>query len=223
MKKISKWIPEYWRSNKNYNQLLIVVALFIFVVIPIVQDNLAGRIMFLFFYYILLASSTPFLLEKHKTNLTIILFIIPFIILVADIIWRSKWTQLIEDLFLLSYFLMLASITLLITFDKGKVNIQRVQGAVISYLLIGLIFSIAYHFMYIGNNYTAFKGDLGVFKRDFVYFSFCTLTTVGYGDITPVSPFARSLSNMESLIGQLFPAILIARLVSADFAKSKSD
>ncbi len=216
MKKISRWISAFWEKDKNYNQLLIVVALFIFVAIPFVKDDVAGKIIFILFYFALLASSTPFLLERHKMYFTIILFIIPFIILVADIIWLSVWIQLLEDLFLLAYFMMLASITLLITFDKGKVNIRRVQGAVISYLLIGLTFSVAYHFLYIIDNNSAFNGVVDGYKRNFVYFSLSTLTTAGYGDITPVLPFARSLANMESLIGQLFPAILIARLVSVD-------
>ncbi|HEY7534991.1 MAG TPA: potassium channel family protein, partial [Thermodesulfobacteriota bacterium] len=49
-----------------------------------------------------------------------------------------------------------------------------------------------------------------------LYFSFVTLTTVGYGDITAVHPVSRSLAMLEGLIGQLFPAILIARLVSME-------
>jgi hypothetical protein len=47
-----------------------------------------------------------------------------------------------------------------------------------------------------------------------IYFSFVTLTTVGYGDVTPVHPLARSLALMEGLTGQLYPAILLARLVT---------
>jgi voltage-gated potassium channel Kch len=48
------------------------------------------------------------------------------------------------------------------------------------------------------------------------YYSFVTLTTVGYGDITPVHPVARSLAIAEALVGQLYPAILIARLVAME-------
>jgi hypothetical protein len=49
-----------------------------------------------------------------------------------------------------------------------------------------------------------------------IYFSFVTLTTVGYGDILPIHPVARSLCNLESIIGQLYPATLLARLVSLE-------
>jgi hypothetical protein len=49
-----------------------------------------------------------------------------------------------------------------------------------------------------------------------IYFSFVTLTSTGYGDIVPVHPFARSLCNLEGIIGQLYPATLLARLVTLE-------
>ncbi len=49
-----------------------------------------------------------------------------------------------------------------------------------------------------------------------IYFSFVTLTSVGYGDIVPVHPVARALANLEGIIGQLFPATLLARMVTLE-------
>jgi hypothetical protein len=49
-----------------------------------------------------------------------------------------------------------------------------------------------------------------------LYFSFTTLTTTGFGDITPMHPFARSLTNLEAVIGQLYPATILARLVTLE-------
>lgn len=54
-----------------------------------------------------------------------------------------------------------------------------------------------------------------------IYFSFVTLTSTGYGDILPVHPFARSLCNVETIIGQLYPATLLARLVSLEIEGRK--
>jgi hypothetical protein len=51
-----------------------------------------------------------------------------------------------------------------------------------------------------------------------IYFSFVTLTSTGYGDIVPVDPVARSLCNVEMIIGQLYPATLLARLVTLELA-----
>jgi hypothetical protein len=57
--------------------------------------------------------------------------------------------------------------------------------------------------------------------QTFFYFSFVTLTTVGFGDVTPLHPLGRSLAMMEALTGQLFPAILIARLVAMSITSRK--
>ncbi|MGB7038066.1 MAG: potassium channel family protein, partial [Xanthobacteraceae bacterium] len=51
---------------------------------------------------------------------------------------------------------------------------------------------------------------------DLIYFSFATLTSVGYGDIVPVHPLATGLANVEAIIGQLYPATLLARLVTLE-------
>jgi hypothetical protein len=102
-------------------------------------------------------------------------------------------------------------------FEPGRITYHRVTGAILLYLTIGLVF-VALYSLVGAVSPTAFNG-LTVAARvslpsDLVYFSFTTLTTVGYGDILPVHPVARSLSNIEAIVGQLYPATLLARLVS---------
>ncbi len=89
-----------------------------------------------------------------------------------------------------------------------------------AYLLLGFAFSLAYELsVTLSPESIRFPDDPGVgfvlIPRLF-YFSFVTLTTVGYGDIVPVHPAVRSLAVTEALIGQLYPAVLIARLVSLE-------
>lgn len=115
---------------------------------------------------------------------------------------------------------MLAAIVLRQVFREGPITSQRIQGAVAAYLLIAMVFAAAYTLIdvYVPG---AFTGAIPLEnERDplqpFLYFSFVTLTTVGYGDITAVSTIARSLAMLEALIGQLFPSILLARLVSME-------
>jgi hypothetical protein len=73
---------------------------------------------------------------------------------------------------------------------------------------------------------SAFAG-LGVLQDNLavtsklIYFSFVTLTSVGYGDIVPMHPIARSLANVEAIIGQLYPATLLARLVTLEVASPR--
>ena len=109
----------------------------------------------------------------------------------------------------------MALVVLAQTFRAGPVNFHRIQGAVAAYLLLGLAWALAYELVsLLAAGAFSFAGSGGPERPDFVYFSFVTLTTVGYGDVTPVHPVARSLAVAEALTGQLYPAILLARLVS---------
>jgi len=102
---------------------------------------------------------------------------------------------------------------------EGPITRQRVQGSIIIYLLLGWIFAEAYA-LAANLDPNSFAGNLGTgtnaVSARWTYFSFVTLTTVGYGDITPNTLVTRPLANIEALIGQLYPAILIARLVSME-------
>jgi hypothetical protein len=102
-------------------------------------------------------------------------------------------------------------------FGPGRITYHRIVGAILLYLTIGLVF-VALYTLVGAHSPGAFSG-LKVSARvslpsDLVYFSFTTLTTLGYGDIMPVHPIARSLTNIEAIIGQVYPATLLARLVS---------
>jgi len=104
-------------------------------------------------------------------------------------------------------------------YGEGPVTAHRIQGAVALYLLIAAFFAVLYELLE-GVSPGAFRfadgltTTVGVSSEALYYFSFVTLTTVGYGDVTAVHPFARSLVMFEALIGQLYPAILLARLVT---------
>ena len=100
-------------------------------------------------------------------------------------------------------------------FSDGRVTLSRILGAVAAYLLLGLVWVGAYHLVELAHP-AAFAGLAAGDPQHLMYFSFVTLTTTGYGDVTPLHPAARSLAMLEMLVGQLYPAILIARLVSLE-------
>src|ERR1700761_3694297 len=104
-------------------------------------------------------------------------------------------------------------------FAPGRVTYHRVVGAVLLYLTIAIIF--AAFFTFLGTlDPKAFVGlsiqDSPKLATQLIYFSFTTLTTTGYGDVSPVHPIARSLCNLEAIFGQLYPATLVARLVTLE-------
>lgn len=104
-------------------------------------------------------------------------------------------------------------------FRPGRVNYHRIVGAVLLYLLVAVGFAAL--FAFVGLSIAdAFKGlaleDNAALASELFYLSFATLTTTGYGDVVPVHPLARSLCNMEGIVGQLYPATLLARLVTLE-------
>jgi hypothetical protein len=94
-----------------------------------------------------------------------------------------------------------------------RVTTQTVLGALCIYILIGLVFSNADYGVQLvsGNSFFAQPGHHG--PADFAYFSYITMATVGYGDLTPATGLPRTNAVLEALMGQIFLVVLVARLV----------
>jgi hypothetical protein len=116
-----------------------------------------------------------------------------------------------------------AALILTRVFSAGDVTIARIEGAVAVHLLIGVFCAALYHIIWLLDP-QAFLASGGPVQQPsaLFYFSMVTLTTVGYGDITPATTTARSVAMFEAMAGQLYPAVLIARLVSMELA-SRAD
>ena len=119
---------------------------------------------------------------------------------------------------------MLTSVVGQVVFGHGRVTFHRIQGAIAFYLLIAVIFAYFYLLLVTVvpnafNQSIVLTDPFGASRL--LYFSFATLTTTGYGDIAPVHPLARSLANLEAVIGQLFPATLLARIVTLQLAEHR--
>ena len=104
-------------------------------------------------------------------------------------------------------------------FGGGRITYHRIVGAILLYLLIAVTFATLFAFVGLSIS-DAFKGiafeDDSALASSLFYLSFVTLTSTGYGDIVPLHPLARSLCNIESIIGQLYPATILARLVTLE-------
>src|SRR5271165_1560186 len=143
--------------------------------------------------------------------------------------WMAKFTptptlQLWADEWSVAAILAIALVLLSqVLFRKGPVTLNRIQGAIAVYLLFGIGWAHAYHIAEIVHP-GSFNSAAGTMSNisDWGYFSFVTLSTVGYGDITPVRPIARSLAVAEALTGQLYLAITIARLVAMEVVSWQS-
>jgi voltage-gated potassium channel len=103
---------------------------------------------------------------------------------------------------------------------SGEITLNKIVGSVCIYLLIGVIWGLLYIFISYAEP-GAFNGLAHENDKiwSFIYFSFVTLTTLGYGDISPAIPLARTLAYIEAIFGQFYLAVLVASLVSAHLAK----
>ena len=210
--------------NREYgfNAMLIVLGIYLFILLPLVGHDLLEKITYLSFYIMMLSISLPIMIRNKRFVLILMFTLIPVIFLCIEFILPAIWVRMIIDIIMLFYFISLAWILLIRVFSKASNERYRVQGAIVAYLLIALSFAIIYHLIYLVEGPGSIKGLLSYSRREFVYLSLSTLTTIGYGDVTPVSEMARSLANLEALTGQLYPAVLIARLVATEITSSSS-
>jgi len=115
-------------------------------------------------------------------------------------------------------------------FIVRSVTLDTISAGICAYLLMGITFAYAFAVVELQNPHSfsatllqrpsGNAAPLIASLHSFIYYSFVCLTTTGFGDIAPISEGARSLSVMESVFGQLYVAILIARLVSLEVAQS---
>ena len=211
--------------QKRYSdQLLTVVTVLLvvmlFVVTPVqasglrVIDAFGAIVALVMVAGVLVISASPL-----ATAIILAGFSALVVVVVARIV-----KPLTYDLYLLAvgWFVVVFTLGFVIArkvFEGGQVSYHRIVGAVLLYLLIAMAF--VFLFMLVGlwvpNAFNGFVvEDNQKLTSNLIYFSFATLTTTGYGDIVPVHPVARSLCNVEAIIGQLYPATLLARIVSLE-------
>ncbi len=106
-----------------------------------------------------------------------------------------------------------------------RIDVNKIVGSVTIYLLIGIIWALLYGLVeevFTGSFEGTRLAEDGSRFWDLIYFSFVTLTTLGYGDILPVNTYARTLAYMEAIAGQFYIAILVASLVGAHLSERQS-
>ena len=111
--------------------------------------------------------------------------------------------------------------------SSARVDAEHLYAALSAYLLIGVCWGVIYvAVVRVAPGALLLGGEPlphGLGMGDAIYFSFVTLATLGYGDFTPATPIMRGLSVFEAIIGQLYLAIMVARLVSLRVAGLSSD
>ena len=200
---------------KEYRfSILLVTLMFLLLIYPFLDHfKLTGLTLLLNVFTTLILISSVHAVSENRRQLVIALsVIIPAIVLGwGHQLLQVKMSEVGATLLQIIAFSFVAYHILRYALRGGRVDAEKIAAAVCVYLLLGVVWQDFYVLLDIVVP-GSFNSSL-LTEKDFLYFSFITLSTLGYGDITPVIGPARALAYTEALIGQLYLTILVARLV----------
>ena len=159
--------------------------------------------------------------KKHHPIIAALLALPTF-----TIMWTSHFVDIggfehVKNLFGMLFMLYLTILFLEHFFRQDEINREVIFGALVVYLLMGLMWGYGYtlleHLLPGSFNHPASLAELDLDALD--YFSFVTMTTLGYGDIAPASDSARAMVMIQAVTGQVYLAVLVARLVGLNIAQ----
>jgi hypothetical protein len=200
--------------------MLAFLALGIFVGQPLETLNVVHPAVVGVVFALALVSGVAAMATHRRATVAMALTAVAAVVVRSVALTRPSRTIAIWDLLLtILAFAVLTTFAMFKVFRAGPVTADRILGSVLAYLLLGILWCFAYQLvdLLVPEAFRTAEPLVpipGRMSPQLAYFSFITLTTVGYGDITPVYPVVRTLAAAEALVGQLYPAILIARLVS---------
>ncbi len=218
-------VQRIWRFLRGDGSLTVAVcilALWIFLLAPLREMNDIGGLAGDLAFAAVLALGAIFVFEPKPVMRLFLLFLVTaMVVRVLDVVTGggTALDALGYGLAAIAAF-MLGALLLVRVLRDGRININRIMGSVGVFLLIGIVFANGFRLVALYFDGAFAIGGIPAPASEFMprvlYFSFVTLTSLGYGDISPLHPFARSLVTMEALTGQLFLAILVARLVAME-------
>ena len=223
----SKEFRSIWNEDKGLTTIFIVLCISNFLIIPFFEQLPVISLLIKIVWLILLITGITTLSKNRLQvrNLTII----PVLLVTVNIlqlVFNNQIISYIEFAVRTSVTALLIVMVLIKVFESGPVSFHKVIGSIVAYMLIGNLWADTYEFIYINVpgsfQFPAVDTQAGVAASSFLYLSFTTLTTTGFGDILPTIALTRTVVIIEQLIGVLYPVVLIGRIVSlvtADTAK----
>jgi hypothetical protein len=209
-----------WWQERGLSAMLGLLVFALFVALPLEVQGVVSPLVISVAMTLLLLSGVVAISGRRRVTIAVaIVAVVSLALRWAFYAWPGARLANLQSAVGMLALGLLTALLLRHVFREGPITSDRIQGAVAVYLLLGLIWAEGYQLidaLLPGSFRFALERDAaGSFlKQYFAYFSFITLTTVGYGDITPIHPIARTAVIGEALVGQLYPAILIGRLVS---------
>jgi hypothetical protein len=215
-------LVQFWRSDKGLSIFSALLVALVFVLPPFLPPG-TGRSLAVDAVFALVLLTGVLALSEHGLAWRLLMAAALVVVAVFLAGWMVPVAEPVIQVAELASLILLLFVVLGQTFRQGPVTLHRILGGISAYLLLGVMWAGAYALvetLHPGSFSRAV--DVAGGHRGWVYFSFMTLTTVGYGDILPVHPAARSLAMLEAVTGPLYIAILLARLVSLAVTPGKA-
>jgi len=220
MKTLRSYLAQLWTADIALTTLLVALVCYVFFLYPLGLIGSFRLLPTVFFSLILISGAITVSRSRFFRTLVLSWGILTFLLLWTRYLFPHQTLIFIANALGLFFLVLLTSLILGQALREGPTTYHRIAGAVAAYLLVGMIWSMAYCLIAISVpgafniQGSSASGGAEPLQSQLLYFSFVTLTTIGYGDIVAVHPIVRMLVILEGVVGQLFPAILIARLVS---------
>ena len=207
------------------HRVLLMTLLLLIVVSPFVQHYRGVRwLLAVFVTLVLLAAIRTVANQARQYHIALMLGVLAMVSQFAAMIMHPGWLESVRYISMMSFLFWVCGLLLRdIIVRSQNVTLELIFGAINIYLMVGLAFAFMFglieHLQ--PGSFTGLAEQMNAPDSilNFIYFSFITLTTLGYGDITPLSPYATTASYSEAIFGQLYLAILVARLVGLYIAR----
>lgn len=198
-----------------------ILIFFAFVLYPMVEVGVLRRFWLDMTFAAFLAMGAVVVFEPRPIVRLFLIFLAGAVVAsLADHFFDDTWISALRAVLAMLACGVLGVLLMVRVIRDGRMNLNRLMGAIGVYLLIGVVFTQGYRLLagFIPGAFAmgGIPADFGAINLKLSYFSFITLTSTGYGDITPLHPYARSLATLEALAGNLFLAVLVARLVGQE-------
>jgi Ion channel len=210
-----RWLDQLARSTDSYGLVMILIFLD-YIATSALSSDAWGRVI------TVVLLGTTLVITLHTSRAHRGLMLLGWISLVANTIGAviSALLPLDARYSLLGpaiggFLLVLAPVVIVRRIvTHNVVTVETILGAIDVYLLFGMIFALAFAGIDIFSSGPFFVGEPHATASDYLFFSYSTLTTVGYGNLVPAGKLGQALAMVEALSGQIYLVILVARLVS---------